>query len=171
MKYFVILTAAASIAFAGCTPKLANRELGAEEKAWKSYLEPIYPGWEAPATLPPAVADRKDDAESSFTTDDGFGLPEPAKDSEQITSATANNNNSDAQNNDTDNSLTANSDEQSNSVRYDEYTVLKDESLSIIAKKVYGNGRKYYRILKANEELIKDANRIYPGMKLRIPRP
>ena len=170
MKYFMLAAAVASIALAGCTPKLATRELGAEEKAWKDYLEPMYPGWKVPVTLPPAVAERSDTV-SSFENEDGFGLPEAAKEGENPVADTGSNSKKVEGNAEKDNSLTANSDENSNSVRYEEYVVVKDESLSVIAKKVYGNGRKYHRILKANEDVIKDPNRIYPGMKIRIPRP
>jgi nucleoid-associated protein YgaU len=34
---------------------------------------------------------------------------------------------------------------------------------------VYGNANKYPRIFEANREVIKDANLIFPGQKIRIP--
>lgn len=164
MKFFApALVAAAVIFVAGCTPKLANRELGREEKEWKAYLEPMYPGWKVPATLPPAVAERSDalpEADDNavlppVVNDNDFGLADASTDS----------------GNSADQSLTGDNDKDAAAVRFDEYVVQKDDTLSHIAKKFYGNGRKYYRILKANEDIIKNQNRIYPGMKIRIPRP
>ncbi len=54
-------------------------------------------------------------------------------------------------------------------VEFTEYVVQKNDSLSIIAKKVYGDGNKYIHIYKANEDVIKNPNKLYPGMKLKIP--
>jgi nucleoid-associated protein YgaU len=50
------------------------------------------------------------------------------------------------------------------------YEVKPGDSLSKIAKKYYGNAAKYPVIFEANREVIKDANLIYPGQKLRIPK-
>ena len=50
------------------------------------------------------------------------------------------------------------------------YTVVKGDSLWLIAKRYYGNGSKYTLIYKANKGKIKNANLIYPGQKLFIPK-
>ena len=59
-------------------------------------------------------------------------------------------------------------------VREDEgdnyYTIVKGDNLSKIAKKFYGDPNKYPVIFEANREVIKDANLIYPGQKIRIPK-
>ena len=52
---------------------------------------------------------------------------------------------------------------------FTEYVVEKNDSLSTIAKKFYGDGNKFMHIYKANEDVIKDPNKLYPGMKLKIP--
>src|SRR5215475_2967519 len=49
------------------------------------------------------------------------------------------------------------------------YIIVKGDTLSAIAKKYYGDANKYPRIFDANREVIKDANLIYPGQKIRIP--
>ena len=49
------------------------------------------------------------------------------------------------------------------------YTIVKGDNLSKIAKKFYGDANKYKVIFDANREVIKDANLIYPGQKIRIP--
>ena len=49
------------------------------------------------------------------------------------------------------------------------YTVEKGDTLSGIAKKMYGNANKYPRIFEANKPMLKDPDKIYPGQVLRIP--
>ena len=49
------------------------------------------------------------------------------------------------------------------------YTVVKGDSLSKIAKEVYGDPMKYPVIFEANKPMLKDPDLIYPGQVLRIP--
>ena len=49
------------------------------------------------------------------------------------------------------------------------YIIQKGDTLSAIAKRYYGNAKDYPRIFEANREVIKDADLIYPGQKIRIP--
>ena len=49
------------------------------------------------------------------------------------------------------------------------YVIQSGDTLSKIAKKYYQNANAYPRIFEANREVIKDANLIYPGQKIRIP--
>ena len=49
------------------------------------------------------------------------------------------------------------------------YTVERGDSLSKIAKQVYGDAMKYPVIFEANKPMLKDVNLIYPGQVLRIP--
>ena len=49
------------------------------------------------------------------------------------------------------------------------YTIEKGDTLWKIAEKAYGNGSKYQKIFEANREVIKDADKIFPGQKIRIP--
>ena len=50
------------------------------------------------------------------------------------------------------------------------YTIKSGDSLSKIAKNYYGNAMKYPVIFEANREVIKDADLIYPGQIIRIPK-
>ena len=50
------------------------------------------------------------------------------------------------------------------------YVIEKGDSLSAVAKRFYGDANAYPRIFEANREVIKDANLIYPGQKIRIPK-
>lgn len=49
------------------------------------------------------------------------------------------------------------------------YDVEAGDSLSKIAKQFYGDANKYNLIFEANRPMLKDADEIYPGQKLRIP--
>ncbi len=49
------------------------------------------------------------------------------------------------------------------------HTVASGESLSLIAKKYYGNAMKYTQIFEANKPLLSNPDKIYPGQVLRIP--
>ncbi len=49
------------------------------------------------------------------------------------------------------------------------YTVQKGDSLSKIAKAHYGDAMKYTAIFEANQPLLTDPDKIYPGQVLRIP--
>ncbi|GAB5552187.1 MAG: peptidoglycan-binding protein LysM [Saprospiraceae bacterium] len=49
------------------------------------------------------------------------------------------------------------------------YEVKSGDSLSKIAKAMYGDAMKYPVIFEANKPMLKDPNLIYPGQMLRIP--
>ncbi len=48
-------------------------------------------------------------------------------------------------------------------------TVEKGDTLSAIAKRVYGDANKYNVIFEANKPMLSDPDKIYPGQELRIP--
>lgn len=50
------------------------------------------------------------------------------------------------------------------------YTVKRGDSLSLIAKRYYGDPMKYPLLFEANREVIKNPDLIYPGQTLRIPK-
>lgn len=50
------------------------------------------------------------------------------------------------------------------------YVIEKGDTLWKIAEKAYGNGAKYTAIVEANKEVIKNADLIFPGQKIRIPK-
>jgi len=49
------------------------------------------------------------------------------------------------------------------------YTVQPGDSLSKIAREVYGDAMKYPVIFEANQPMLKDPDKIYPGQVLRVP--
>jgi nucleoid-associated protein YgaU len=49
------------------------------------------------------------------------------------------------------------------------HTVAAGESLSKIAKKVYGDANQWKKIFEANKDQIKNPDLIHPGQVLKIP--
>jgi nucleoid-associated protein YgaU len=49
------------------------------------------------------------------------------------------------------------------------HTVERGDTLSAIAKKVYGNANAYNKIFEANTPMLSHPDKIYPGQLLRIP--
>jgi nucleoid-associated protein YgaU len=49
------------------------------------------------------------------------------------------------------------------------YTVQSGDTLSKIAKQFYGDANRYNEIFAANQPMLKDPDKIYPGQALRIP--
>ena len=49
------------------------------------------------------------------------------------------------------------------------HTVVRGDTLSAIAKAMYGNAGAYMKIFEANKPMLGDPDRIYPGQVLRIP--
>lgn len=49
------------------------------------------------------------------------------------------------------------------------YVVARGNSLWLIARRVYGQGTRYTAIYAANQDTIRDPDRIYPGQELRLP--
>lgn len=49
------------------------------------------------------------------------------------------------------------------------YTVKSGDTLSKIAKEMYGNASQYPQIFEANKPMLKHPDKIYPGQVLRIP--
>lgn len=49
------------------------------------------------------------------------------------------------------------------------YTVVKGDTLSAIAKAMYGKSSKYPVIFEANKPMLSHPDKIYPGQVLRIP--
>ena len=49
------------------------------------------------------------------------------------------------------------------------YEVKEGDTLTKIAKSVYGDANRYEAIFEANKPMLTDPNKIYPGQQLRIP--
>lgn len=49
------------------------------------------------------------------------------------------------------------------------YVVVAGDSLSKIAKREYGDASEWKRIFDANQDVLENPDKIYPGQKLKIP--
>lgn len=49
------------------------------------------------------------------------------------------------------------------------YVIVKGDTLSAIAQKFLGNANRWPDLFEANREVIVDADKIFPGQKIRIP--
>jgi nucleoid-associated protein YgaU len=49
------------------------------------------------------------------------------------------------------------------------YTVVKGDTLSKIAKSIYGDANKWRKIYEANTDVLKNPDLIHPGQVLKIP--
>jgi nucleoid-associated protein YgaU len=54
--------------------------------------------------------------------------------------------------------------------QFETYTVKSGDSLSKIAKELYGDPMEYKKIFEANTDILDDPNMIHPGQELKIPR-
>jgi nucleoid-associated protein YgaU len=55
------------------------------------------------------------------------------------------------------------------SAKVEFYVIREGDTLSAIAKRFYGDANAYPRLFEANREVIKNADLIFPGQKMRIP--
>ncbi len=53
---------------------------------------------------------------------------------------------------------------------YDFYTIQKKDTLQKISYKFYGTSRKWKKIYEFNKDKLRDPNKIYPGLTIKIPR-
>lgn len=53
---------------------------------------------------------------------------------------------------------------------YKMYTIQSGDTLSKIAKREYGNANDWRKIFEANQDIIKNPDKIFPGQEIRIPQ-
>ncbi len=51
-----------------------------------------------------------------------------------------------------------------------EYVIQKGDTLQKISMKIFGTTKKWYKIHEINKDILPDANRIKPGLTIRIPQ-
>lgn len=181
MKAFAVgLSGAVLLALAaGCSPQLAETELGDKEMQWNSIVRESYPGFRPPQTAPPAVKDKNTPLQSvvpenelqptpapvitgeagmietvtSEAVEDISGKPELVKETVTV-----------------DETVEVAAKPPVAEAKFTEYVVKPGDSLSGIAKKVYKDGRLYERIYEANKSVIPNPNRLPVGLKIRIPQ-
>jgi nucleoid-associated protein YgaU len=53
---------------------------------------------------------------------------------------------------------------------FQEYIVQKEDTLQKISQKFYGTTKKWKTLYEENKVVLKSADKVYPGMKLKIPK-
>ncbi len=181
MRAFAIgLSGAVLLALAaGCRPQLAQVELGDKETQWNSIVRESYSGFRPPRTAPPAIKDKNTPLRDVVPATELPAVPATGSDEEFTTEITELTPDEPQEINlggtvapvaAPQGAAVAEPDVPAPEIKYTEYVVKPGDSLSVIAKKVYKDGRLYERIYEANKDVIKNPNRLPLGMKLRIPQ-
>ena len=164
---------------------------------WNAIVSESYPGFRPPRTAPPAIKDKNtplqsvvpvveqpaspaveetveaeevvteipaageaaEDPAAVETVNDGLVLEPAAEDAEGTAAVPA-----------ADKGAAPAKTPAAPAVKYTEYVVKPGDSLSVIAKKFYKDGRLFDRIYEANKDVIKNPNRLPLGLKIRIPQ-
>ncbi len=177
---------------AGCVEtELAQTPPGSIEAEWQTMLEKSYPAWRAPRLAPPGIRDNMSPdyvAEETRRQQEGVEAETPAADpdvepdptqispeeeivEETVVVETGVTEEPAAAEESVTAEEPAAEPAPAVAVEYEEYVVQPGDSLSLIAKKFYKDGRRYFPIFKANEQVLNgNPNLLRPGMKLRIPK-
>lgn len=190
--------AGAAVLFVGCVD-LAQTPYGSEEARWQQVIRENYSGYEAPRTAPPATVDNvsprlieeeqlrngqaaTDPDEVKEASDDPSATVDKAADGsaaaevkessdgpkaeEKNAEAKADGKKADAKAEE----KKPGADKAAEPVKGDDYVVAAGDTLGGIAKKFYGDARRYDIILNANPQLNGNPDKLRLGMKLVIPK-
>jgi nucleoid-associated protein YgaU len=134
----------------GCTStELSQTPLSPAESQWAEYMSYSYPQWKPPRTVPPS---------SNAVTGETIVIQEPLPVPETLTPAEQ-----------APAPLAPVKDLEKKTVEAQKYTIQKGDTLSMIAKKLYGQASKWNVILDANKDKISDAGKLKVGMTIDIP--
>ena len=139
--------------FSGCTTtELARTPLPPAESQWSEYISYSYPEWKPPKTPPPSstgiagepviVQEQQPELPILAPIEQALKSTSPAPMTPAVEKA---------------------------KVEAQTYTIQKGDTLSMIAKKVYGKSSKWNVILDANKDKISDAGKLKVGMTINIP--
>lgn len=173
MKSFYFMACVLLAGTFGCAPQLATKPLGSEEVRWEKYVKSNYSSWTPPQPIPPdkilhptpydkgeIVLDTSNAAPEASATPGTAAVPGDSTVVEvaPVTAAPAIVE---------DKTVEAAPVAPAESAgKFETYTVVKNDSISKIAKKFKSSTSK---IKEANQQVLKGSDRIIPGMKLQIP--
>lgn len=165
LSFLSFVLVGGSLVISGCAPELARTNYGPEEQQWKNYIQGCYNTWTPPP--PPAPYSENSTSTSDVSTIDFVpsdsttettipiaSMEEPPM-LNQPTEATPSTNMTVAV---ADTGLTPAT-----------YTVKKGDSLWIISKKIYGDGKYWKKILDANKGKLSSSSNVKEGLVLDIP--
>ncbi len=158
MKTRISLLCAAGAVMAivsGCTTtELSQTPLTPAEAQWAEYIGASYSEWKPPRTAPPSsnnvtgetvVVQEQQPPPAILTPVEQSLSPLPPVPPPPVPAV------------------------EKKKVEAQTYTIQKGDTLSTIAKKVYGKSSKWNVILDANKDKISDAGKLKVGMKINIP--
>ncbi len=176
-------------ALVGCQPELAQVKEGSVEAQWQQQISKSYSGFKPPRMAPPAIKDNRapgvdeqmqlqsappapvapgivTEDTTVIVDENSSGIPTEMivtdKTTEVAPAPVAPTPAVDKVADKTDKTVKA-------AGKSTEYVVQPGDTLSIISKKFYKDGRKYNKIFEANKKVLKTPNSVKPGMKLVIP--
>ncbi len=184
------LGAAGLICVAGCKVELAQGQTGQVESYWNTRIAQSFPNHRTARVVSPAMKDRYSPKYQPVQTPEGvtdaaggFQAPAPADDPVDALDSAAGDNELvvgeetvevetivDAAATPAADAATAPAPEPPDPTGSEIYEVKAGDSLGAIAQRFYGDSRRADLIIRANSDLIRDPNRIRPGMKLMIPK-
>jgi len=171
-----------ALLLSSCSPDLAETSYGEKENDWQSYIRKSYPAWRAPRTLPPIKREKSTGPFDEFSANEdavqseSVSVAEPVVEEgtvkETVTTIIPEKDGGDliVSEDVTITEVPPVPTEANTAVATKAYKVQKNDSLSKIAKKVYGDGNKWRVILDANKDVLPNPNKLRPGMELRIPQ-
>lgn len=176
----------------GCQPELAQVKEGSVEAQWQQQISKSYSGFKPPRMAPPAIKDNRapgvdeqmqiqsappapvapgtvTDDMTVVVDENSNGIPTEMIVTEKTTEVAPTPAPAPA----VDKAPAKVADKADKAVKATgkstDYVVQPGDTLSIIAKKFYKDGRKYNKIFEANKKVLKTPNSVKPGMKLVIP--
>ena len=151
------------LVISGCAPELARTNYGPEEQQWKNYVQGCYSTWAPPPA--PAPYSENNTSTSAISTIDSVPLATTAETTIPIAveDPTVNQSLEAASSVDTVPVSIIPESAASN------YTVKKGDSLWMISKKVYGDGKYWKKVLDANKDKLSSSSSVKEGMVLNIP--
>ncbi len=173
MRSFYFMACVLLVGTFGCAPQLAQKPMGEEEIRWEKYVKKNYSSWTPPQTIPPdkilnpTPVDKGEVVLTPGGATTGETTPAVAPEGAVIESTpapevTATPVLTDDKGADTAKTAAP----EAPAGKMETYTVVKNDSLSKIAKKFKTSTSK---IKEANQKVLKGTDRIIPGMKLQIP--
>ena len=186
--------AGAAVLFVGCVD-LAQTPYGSEEARWQQVIRENYSGYEAPRTAPPATVDNvsprlieeeqlrngqnaTDPAAVKEASDDPSATVDKAADSSAAAEVKESSDAPKAEEKKDETPAAGKKADAPKSdaakaaepVNGDDYVVVAGDNLGKIAKKFYGDARRFDIIVNANEQLKANPDKLRVGMKLVIPK-
>ena len=160
--------------FAGCrSTQVAEVQRSQEEVAWEKIIRENYPNYRPPRSAAPAVYDNTESRVSAQTYAKPAEAPvaeDKVQELEAVGSAAPVSSDAVEVKTETPAAEIAAPVAPPDPADSTVYVVQSGDTLGKIAQKHYGSARHSNMIFKANGDILKDPNKLRPGMKLIVPK-